>query len=82
MHVLEVGRVERSLSFQARREALHLMAPQYREASLSKKRTLLKSFIATTGYVRKPATDRTLTGTAPVFQLLAALHEAVGEATG
>src|SRR5713226_3175808 len=31
------------------------MAPQYREASPSQKRTLLDAFIATTGYVRKYA---------------------------
>jgi len=47
--------VERSLCFQARREVLHQMAPQYREASPSQKRTLLEAFIATTGYVRKYA---------------------------
>ncbi len=47
--------MERSLCFQARREVLHQMAPQYREASPSQKRTLLEAFIATTGYVRKYA---------------------------
>jgi hypothetical protein len=47
--------VERSLRYQARRELLQQMAPQYREASLSQKRTLLDVFIATTGYVRKYA---------------------------
>ena len=47
--------MERSLRFQARREVLHQMAPQYREASPSQKRTLLEAFIATTGYVRKYA---------------------------
>jgi hypothetical protein len=47
--------VERSLSFQAKREVLQRMAPQYRQASASQKRTLLESFIATTGYVRKYA---------------------------
>jgi hypothetical protein len=31
------------------------MAPQYREASPSQKRTLLDAFVATTGYVRKYA---------------------------
>jgi hypothetical protein len=31
------------------------MAPQYRQASASEKRTLLEAFIATTGYVRKYA---------------------------
>jgi hypothetical protein len=47
--------VERSLSFQARREVLQQIAPQYREASPSQKRVLLEAFIATTGYVRKYA---------------------------
>ena len=47
--------MERSLRFQARREVLHQMAPQYREASPSQKRTLLEAFITTTGYVRKYA---------------------------
>ncbi len=47
--------MERSLSFQARREVLHRMAPQYRQASASQKRTLLEAFIATTGYVPKYA---------------------------
>lgn len=47
--------MERSLSFQARREVLHQMAPQYRQASLSQKRKLLEAFIATTGYVHKYA---------------------------
>jgi hypothetical protein len=47
--------VEKSLSYQAKREVLHQMAPQYREASASQKRTPLKAFIATTGYARKYA---------------------------
>ena len=47
--------MERSLSFQARREVLQQMAPQYLQASPSKKRTLLDAFIATTGYVHKYA---------------------------
>ena len=47
--------MERSLRFQARREVLQQMAPQYREASPSQKRTLLEAFIATTGYVPKYA---------------------------
>jgi len=47
--------VEQSLSFQARREVLHQVAPQYRQASASQKRTLLEAFIATTGYVPKYA---------------------------
>jgi hypothetical protein len=51
----EERRVEQSLSFQAKREVLQRMAPQYRQASASEKRTLLESFIAITGYVRKYA---------------------------
>ena len=47
--------MEKSLSFQARREVLHQMAPQYREASPSQKRTLLDAFVAATGYDRKYA---------------------------
>ncbi|MFL5659512.1 MAG: hypothetical protein ACJ8CB_35670 [Ktedonobacteraceae bacterium] len=47
--------MERSLSFQARREVLQRMAPQYRQASASEKRTLLESFIAITGCMRKYA---------------------------
>ncbi len=47
--------MERSLSFQAKREVLYQMAPQYREASQSRKRTLLEAFVATTGYVPKYA---------------------------
>jgi hypothetical protein len=51
----EERRVEQSLSFQARREVLHRMAPQYRQASASEKRTLLEAFIAATCYVSKYA---------------------------
>ncbi len=47
--------MELLLSFQARREVLQQMAPQYREAPPSQKRVLLEAFIATTGYVRKYA---------------------------
>ncbi len=47
--------MELLLSFQARREVLQQMAPQYREASPSQKMVLLEAFIATTGYVRKYA---------------------------
>ena len=47
--------MERSLIFQAKREVLYQMAPQYREASQSRKRTLLEAFVATTGYVPKYA---------------------------
>jgi len=42
--------MEKSLSYQARREVLQQIAPQYREASSSQKRTLLDAFVATTGY--------------------------------
>jgi hypothetical protein len=51
MRFSEERRVERSLSFQAKREVLYQMAPQYREAAQSRKRTLLEAFVATTGYV-------------------------------
>jgi hypothetical protein len=51
----EEGSVEKSLSYQARREVLQQTASQYREASASQKRALLDAFIATTGYVRKHA---------------------------
>ena len=44
--------MEKSLSYQARREVLQQTAPQYREASSSQKRTLLDAFVATTGYHR------------------------------
>jgi hypothetical protein len=44
--------VGKSLSYQARREVLKQVAPQYREASSSQKRTLLDAFVATTGYHR------------------------------
>jgi len=47
--------VERSLRFQAGREVLQQMAPQYRQASPSQKRTLLEAFIVSTGYVPKYA---------------------------
>ena len=50
--VPEEGSVEKSLSYQARREVLQQVAPQYREASSSQKRTLLDAFVATTGYHR------------------------------
>src|SRR6266705_6560864 len=48
----EEGSVEKSLSYQARRELLQQAVPQYREASPSQKRTLLDAFVATTGYHR------------------------------
>ncbi len=44
--------MEKSLSYQARRELLQQAVPQYREASPSQKRTLLDAFVATTGYHR------------------------------
>jgi hypothetical protein len=47
--------VEKSLSYQARRELLQQTASQYREAFPSQKKALLDAFIATTGYVRKYA---------------------------
>jgi len=47
--------VEKSLSYQARREVLQHIAPQYRQASPAQKRTLLEAFIAATAYVRKSA---------------------------
>jgi hypothetical protein len=46
------GRVEKSLSYQARRALLQQAVPQYREASPSQKRTLLDAFVAATGYHR------------------------------
>ncbi len=47
--------MEQSLSFQARREVLQQMAPQYCQASPAQKRTLLDEFVATSGSVRKYA---------------------------
>jgi hypothetical protein len=47
--------VEKSLSYQAKREVFRQMAPQYRGASAFQKRTLLEAFIGTTGYVPKYA---------------------------
>ena len=44
--------MEKPLSYQARREVLQQVVPQYREASPSQKRTLLDAFVATTGYHR------------------------------
>jgi hypothetical protein len=43
------------LSYQARRELVERMAPQYRAASRSQKMLLLDTFVALTGYVRKYA---------------------------
>ncbi len=43
------------LSYQARRELVERMAPQYRAASRSQKMLLLDTFVAMTGYVRKYA---------------------------
>jgi hypothetical protein len=47
--------VEKSLRYQARREVLQQVAPQYREASSSQKRTLLDAFVAMIGYHRSYA---------------------------
>jgi hypothetical protein len=44
--------MEKSLRYQARREVLQQLAPQYLQASAAQKRTLLDSFVATTGYHR------------------------------
>ena len=44
--------MEKSLTYQARRELLQQALPQYREALPSQKRTLLDAFVATTGYHR------------------------------
>jgi hypothetical protein len=44
--------VEQSLRYQARREVLPQIGPQYRQASPSEKRTLLESCISTTGDAR------------------------------
>jgi hypothetical protein len=52
LQVSEEGSVEKSLRYQTRREVLQQVAPQYREASSSQKRTLLDAFVATTGYHR------------------------------
>ena len=43
------------LSYQARRELVERMAPQYRAASRLQKMLLLDTFVALTGYVRKYA---------------------------
>ena len=51
-HSPEEGSVETSLSYQARREVLQQVAPQYRKATTSQKRTLLDAFVSTTGYHR------------------------------
>jgi hypothetical protein len=44
--------MEKSLRYQARREVLQQIAPQYRQASAAQKRTLLDAFVSTTGYHR------------------------------
>jgi hypothetical protein len=44
--------MEKSLGYQARREVLQQIAPRYRQASAAQKRTLLDSFVSTTGYHR------------------------------
>ena len=43
------------LSYQARRELVERMAPQYQAASRTQKMLLLDTFVALTGYVRKYA---------------------------
>ena len=48
----EERRMEKSLRYQARREVLQQIAPQYRQASAAQKRTLLDAFVSTTGYHR------------------------------
>ena len=45
----------KSLSYQARRQVLQQVSPQYREASSSQKRTLLDAFVARTEYHRSYA---------------------------
>src|SRR5438105_13221962 len=45
-------RMEKSLGYQARREVLQQIAPRYPQASAAQKRTLLDSFVSTTGYHR------------------------------
>src|SRR5438105_14398188 len=40
----EEGSVEKSLSYQARREVLQQIVPEYRQASPAQKRTLLEAF--------------------------------------
>ncbi|OLC62224.1 MAG: hypothetical protein AUH89_01565 [Ktedonobacter sp. 13_1_40CM_4_52_4] len=50
--VASTHRSLKSLSYQARREVLQQVAPQYREAPSSQKKTLLDAFVATTGYHR------------------------------
>jgi hypothetical protein len=47
--------VKSPLSYQARRELVERMAPQYRAASRSQKMRLLDTFVALTGFVRKYA---------------------------
>ena len=44
-----------ALSYRTRREIVARMAPQYREASLARKRTMLDSLVEMTGYARKYA---------------------------
>ena len=43
------------LSYQARRELVERMAPQYQATSRTQKMLLLDTFVALTGYVRKYA---------------------------
>src|SRR5690348_694955 len=51
----EERKMEKSLRYQARREVLQQIAPHYRQASAAQKRTLLDTFVATTGYHRSYA---------------------------
>lgn len=44
--------MEKSLRHRARRAVLQQIAPQYRQASAAQKRTLLDTFVGTTGYHR------------------------------
>src|SRR6201998_1490565 len=48
----EERKMEKSLRYQARREVLQQLAPQYLQASAAQTRTLLDIFVATTGYHR------------------------------
>jgi hypothetical protein len=43
------------MSYRAKRELLHQIAPRYREASSALKEVILDEFVAATGYVRKYA---------------------------
>ena len=49
------GLMKSPLSYQARRQLVECMAPQYRAASRAQKKLLLDTFVTLTGYVRKYA---------------------------